>query len=167
MTRNIRLTVETSRKAVVIDMAPRHACNEQVIQDVFRSPEFSLAYRSGDDASVSLPVQTMVNRMRGFELCARILDIQRDAAMRVSLIEFRDAVLDAAGDPSLRIHFGIGNGVVPEVDEEAMRIDPNRYLTPLRQQELIDLSDAGQGASAVRLAIRETAAAFSRQLHLH
>jgi hypothetical protein len=109
----------------------------------------------------------MVNRMRGFELCARILDIQRDAAMRASLIEFRDAVIAAAADPSLRIHFAIGVAVGMEVDEDAMRIDPNRYLTPLRQQELIDLADAGQGASAVCLAVRETAAAFGRQLHLH
>lgn len=167
MTRNIRLTVETSRRSVIIDMAPQHACNEQVIQDVFRSPEFSLVYRGSEDATVSLPVQTMVNRMRGFELCARILDIQRDAAMRASLIEFRDTVLAAARDPSLRIHFAIGIAVGSEIDEDALRIDPDRYLTPLRQQELVGLADAGQGASAVRLAIRETAAAFSRQLHLH
>lgn len=167
MTRQIRLTVETSRTKLVLDMAPQHACNERLIQDVFRSPEFSLAYRSREDASVGLPVQTIVNRMRGFELCASILDIQRDTALRSSLIEFRDAVLAAAQDPSLRITFAIGVSVGPDIDEDALRVDPDRYLTPLRQQELVGLADAGQGASAVRLAIRETAAAFSRQLHLH
>lgn len=167
MTRQIRLTVETSRTKAILDIAPQHAGNEQAIQDVFRSPEFSLVYRSRDEACVGLPVQTMVNRLRGFELCARILDIQKDNALRSSLIEFRDAVLNAAHDPSLKITFAIGIAVGAGVDEEAMRVDPDRYLTPLRQQELVGLADSGQGASAVRLAIRETAAAFSRQLHLH
>lgn len=167
MTRHIRLTVETSHTKTILDMAPQHACNERVIQDVFRSPEFSLAYRSREDASVGLPAQTLVNRMRGFELCASILDIQRDSALRSSLIEFRDAVLKAAHDPTLKITFAIGVAVGSDIDDNALRIDPDRYLTPLRQQELIGLADAGQGASAVRLAIRETAAAFGRQLHLH
>lgn len=167
MTRQIRLTVETSRTKIVLDMAPLHACNERVIQDVFRSPEFSLVYRSREDESVGLPAQTIVNRMRNFELCASILDIQRDNALRSTLIEFRDAVLTAAHDPALKINFAIGVAVGQDVGEDAMRVNPDRYVTPLRQQELVGLADAGQGASAVRLAIRETAEAFSRQLHLH
>lgn len=50
---------------------------------------------------------------------------------------------------------------------EAQSIDPNDYIGEERQQELIGLADAGNGASAVRLAIRETVVAFRRQMHMH
>lgn len=50
---------------------------------------------------------------------------------------------------------------------EAQSINPNEYIGEERQQELIALADAGNGASAVRLAIRETVVAFRRRMHMH
>lgn len=167
MSRQIRVTVATARKATAIDLSPQHACNEAVMRSVFRSEEYAVAVRSREDMSIALPKLTMIGRLRNFELCASILDVQRDNALRSGLIAFRDAVLEAAHDETLTITFAIGVAIFGGVDEDALRIDPDRYLSPIRQQELIGLADAGQGASAVRLAVRETAASFSRQLQLH
>lgn len=47
-----------------------------------------------------------------------------------------------------------------------MNIDPNKFISEERQRELIELADTGFGASAVRMAIRETAAAMlHRAIH--
>ncbi|PZR93509.1 MAG: hypothetical protein DI537_10340 [Stutzerimonas stutzeri] len=167
MPRYIRLAVQTDRTETVIDLASQHSCNQHVIRSVFRSPNFDIIYDKDVEDTIDLSPQTLVNRLRNFELSASILDIRDDAALRSALIQFRDVILADARDSSLRIRLSVGPSIGCSVDEEAMRIDPDRYLTPLRQQELVGLADAGQGASAVRLAIRETAAAFSRQLHLH
>lgn len=167
MTRQMRLTIATARSAVSVDLAPRQACNEAVIHRIFRSEPFDSAYGSREEASAELPTRKLIDRMRNFQLCAGILDIRKDDALRSGLIAFRDAVLDAAHDASLKITVEIGLSVCTQVDEDALRIDPDKYVSPLRQQELIDLADAGQGASAVRLAVREAAASFGRQLHMH
>jgi hypothetical protein len=167
MTRQIRLTVETARKTVTFDLASKHPCNERIMTDVFSSPAYYGACRSQEDTTVEISANMMVERLRESVLCASIMDIQNDDPLRASLIMYRDAVLDASQDPSLKLRFAIGYAVCAPIDEEALRLNPDRYVSPLRQQELIELADSGQGASAVRLAIRETAAAFRQQLHLH
>ncbi|WP_293811810.1 hypothetical protein [uncultured Bosea sp.] len=58
------------------------------------------------------------------------------------------------------------NAEQPDIDE-TLSINPDHYIGEERQQELIALADAGNGASAVRLAIREAVAAFRRQMLLH
>jgi hypothetical protein len=47
---------------------------------------------------------------------------------------------------------------IDRIDQLVDSIDPNKYVSEARQQELIDLADQGFGASAIRLAIREAIA---------
>lgn len=175
MPRALRFTLKTGTSETQFGLTPFHDESEVLLREALKLPVIQALYSLsrdlyGDhDYSAIIPPDDLTHVVEA-------IDPDRafgsDRVLAEQLTTFRDALLQHARNRDLSVTAWLSRDRTdaPAFSHDVTRtpsIDINAFIAEARQQELIALADAGQGASAVRLAIRETAAAYRNMLQLH